>query len=93
MFEPLNTEWNRKTGILPGRGQTSLLGIKHGVAYFTWTDLKGSVVFLLCDEWVLKKHFSFKTKSLEELAKGPLNKLEELQKKKTRFFKYPFEIG
>ena len=93
MLEPLNTEWNRKTGMLPGKGQTGWLGIKHGIAYFTWTDANGSIMFLQCDEGVLKKHFNFPTGSLDELTKGPQEKLLALQQKKTKFLKYPFEVN
>ena len=92
MLEPLNTEWNRKTGLLPGKGQISWLGIKHGITYFTWTGPDGSIMFLQCDEGILKKHFRILQGSLEELAKAPQEKLETLQQKKTKFLKYPFEV-
>jgi len=92
MFEPLNTEWNRKTGVLPGKGKANLLGIKHGIVYFTWTDLSGSLLFLQCDEGVLKKHFNFRAEGVEEQTKDSFVTLEELQKKKARFLKYPFEV-
>jgi hypothetical protein len=91
MLEPLNTEWNRKTGMLPGKGKTEFLGIKHGIAYFIWTDPAGSIVFLQCDEGVLKKHFKVSDENPTELVKEP-EKLVLLQQRKTKFLKYPFEV-
>jgi hypothetical protein len=92
MIEPLNTEWNRKTGIMPGKGQIELIGFKHGIAYFTWTDLAGALLFLQCDEGVFNKHFNLAGKSIAELEKGPQEKLVTMQQKKTKFLKFPFDV-
>ena len=92
MFEPLNTEWNRKTGILPGKGNADLLGIKHGIAYFSWTTLDNSVTFLKCEEGVLKKHFRLHNNISELLLQESQDKLDTLLTKKTKFLKYPFEV-
>lgn len=91
MLEPLNTEWNRKTGMLPGKGKVDMIGIKHGIAYFTWADISGNVTFLQCDEGVLKKHFNFRDADAKELAAAGGEKLTLLQQKKTKFLNYPFD--
>ncbi len=93
MLEPLNTEWNRKTGILPGKGQICMLGIKYGIVYLTWTDLSGAMLFLQCDEGVFKKHFSSNAQKAGETGSNSTEKLDELLKKKTKFLKYPFEVA
>lgn len=92
MLHPLNTEWNRKAGMLPDKGKANLLGLKHGIIYFTWTDMDGSVTFLQCDEGVFKKHFNFKGADAEQLAKATEGQLTALHEKKTKFLKYPFEV-
>ena len=86
-LEALNTEWNRKAGILPGKGSCNLLGVKHGIAYFTWTDLDKSVLYLQCDEFVLKKHFRVSA------VPDSTELLDALLAKKARFLKYPFEVS
>jgi len=85
-LEPLNTEWNRKTGILTGNGVATLLGTKHGISYFTWTDKNQSVLYLQCDEGVLKKHFRI------SLGTSSQENLDALVGQKIRFVKYPFEV-
>ncbi len=91
MITPLNTEWNRKTGILPENGHLGLLGNKHGITYFTWTTLDGSLLFLLCDEFVFKKHFKSPVDD-RNIMINPAADLEAMLKKKTKFLKYPFDI-
>lgn len=93
MLHPLNTEWNRKTGILPDKGKVNLLGVKHGIIYFTWTDIEGAVTFLQCDEGVFKKHFNFNGADAELLLKPVGEQLTALLEKKAKFLKYPFEVA
>ena len=92
MLEPLNTEWNRKTGILPGKGQIQLLGNKHGITYFTWAAAEGNTVYLQCDEHVFQKHFKTPVNGLQSLVKGNEIAIDDLLKKKTKFLKYPFDV-
>lgn len=92
VLEPLNTEWNRKTGMLPGKGNAQLLGIKHGLAYFIWKDMEGNLAYLQCDEHVMKKHFGFTGMSTQDLDKLTSENLAPLLLRKTKFLKYPFEV-
>ena len=54
---PLNTEWNRKCKILPGKGKGNLHKIKDGIAYFTWEESDSEEVKLYCEEGVFLNNF------------------------------------
>jgi len=92
-LEPLNTEWNRKTGILSGKGEVHLFGIKHGIAYFVWTDLEKNLTYLQCDEHVMKRHFKLFSKKTPGNEDNDTDEvIDALRAKKTRFLKYPFDM-
>ena len=91
-LEPINTEWNRKANMLSGKGNGVLLGIKHGTAYFTWTDLDNTVFYMQCDELVLNKHFRVSLPKADEAPMPGAMVLEDLLAKKARFLKYPFDV-
>jgi len=91
-LEPINTEWNRKANMLPGSGDGILLGIKHGIAYFIWTDIDNAVFYMQCDELVLKKHFRISPLQTDRTPKPGTTVLDDLLAKKARFLKYPFDL-
>ena len=89
-FTPLNTEWNRKTGILDGAGKLQFLETKDGIAYFTWTEIERGTIYLKCEEHFFLKNFR-QHKSPIEIPSN-IQPGEKHDLKAMKFIKYPFDV-
>ncbi|HWB64018.1 MAG TPA: hypothetical protein VG603_10940 [Chitinophagales bacterium] len=87
---PLNTEWNRKTNMLPETGKLQLQLIHNGTAYFSWTDLERGPLYMQCEENFFNKNFKLPGKYESPPKEEALKKLEGV--KKHKLLKYPFDV-
>lgn len=89
--EPLNTEWNRKTKMLPGLGKAMLLLTHNGTAYFRWYGDKGEMVYLKCEENFFRKNFKVSIANSGGKKEGDVKAILAFIKT-MKVLNYPFDV-